>query len=244
MKRWMACTAALLVTLSSGQSAGLRSGGKPVYNHQPDMTLSTTAIDYKRLFKGLRTSIENLTKTVGTHDEATTKFLQEIGASAGFLEVKWEEWFKNNRSPKYEGNDPYYRSLSNNLRLLKDAEKEKDAKKVMSVVQDVALDIQIKADNCRHSTDGLGKEIKVKVRTKSGGQEAGGYEVCFVPKGMLDVERAHDRFSKQSSPTDEKILSPGGYAIWVRKKDFKSQPVTMKIGGHGETKLELELEVP
>jgi hypothetical protein len=32
--------------------------------------------------------------------------------------------------------------------------------------------------------------------------------------------------------------------MWVRRKDFTSEPVTMRIGGHGETHLEVDVEVP
>ena len=72
----------------------------------------------------------------------------------------------------------------------------------------------------------------------------GGYEVFYVQKGMFDVKSAHDRFPRQSSPTDEKVLCPGGSAMWVRKKGVTSEPVTLRIGGRGETRLEVDLEVP
>src|ERR1019366_8135173 len=116
--------------------------------------------------------------------------------------------------------------------------KEKNAARALEILRDVALDVQLKADNCRHSADGLGKDIKVKVHTKMDEKEVGGYEVFCVPRGMLDVKSAYDRFPRLSSPTDEKILAPGRYALWVRKKQFPSEPVTLGIGGHGETKLD------
>jgi hypothetical protein len=40
------------------------------------------------------------------------------------------------------------------------------------------------------------------------------------------------------------MLCPGRYAVWVRKKGFTGDPVTQGIGGHGETHLEVDLEVP
>ena len=47
-----------------------------------------------------------------------------------------------------------------------------------------------------------------------------------------------------SSPTDERILCPGGYAMWACKKGYTGEPVTMSIGGRGQTTLEVDLEVP
>jgi hypothetical protein len=129
-------------------------------------------------------------------------------------------------------------------RLLNNLRKEKDVAKILDGLRDAALDMQIKSDNCRHSGDGLGKEIGVKVHTKAGENEVGGYEVFFVQKGMFDVKSAHDRFPRKSSPTDEKILCPGGYAMWVRKKNFTSAPVILRIGGRGEVHLEVDIEVP
>jgi hypothetical protein len=105
------------------------------------------------------------------------------------------------------------------------------------------MDLEIKAENCRHSTDGLGKEIKVRVHTKAGGKEVGGYEVFFVPRGMLSMKSAHDRFGRQSSPTDEKILSPGRYVMWVRKDGVKGEEVTLRVGGGGETHFPVDLTV-
>jgi hypothetical protein len=32
--------------------------------------------------------------------------------------------------------------------------------------------------------------------------------------------------------------------MWVRKKQFTSEPVTLGIGGHGETKLDVDIPVP
>ena len=114
----------------------------------------------------------------------------------------------------------------------------------LAALRDVALDMQLKADNCRNSSDGLGKEIKVKVHTKAGGKEIGGFEVYFVPRGLLDTKNAHDRFPRQSSPTDETTLNPGRYAMWACRKGFTGEPVTLSVGGHGQTRIEVDLEVP
>ena len=40
------------------------------------------------------------------------------------------------------------------------------------------------------------------------------------------------------------VLAPGAYAMWVRRRAFVGEPVSMRVGGHGETHLEVDLEVP
>jgi hypothetical protein len=202
-------------------------------------------VAYGDEWRDFKSTTKDLSKTLGMKNPEAASLLAQIQTNALFLETKWNDWFKaHSRSQQYAKGDDYLRSLQRANRLLDRTGKEKDEQKALATLRDVALDLQIKTDNCRHSSDGLGKEIKVKVHTKAGGKEIGGYEVYFVQKGMFDVKSAHDRFPQQSSPTNEKILTPGGYAMWVRKKAFMGEPVTMRIGGHGETHLEVDLEVP
>ena len=200
--------------------------------------------EYWEAWVSLRTTIDSLRKTIRADNSEAEKLLSQIETNAAFLEGKWNVWFTKNPLAPYTLGDRYLTDLKNHQRRLGRLKKEKDAEKKLEVLGDVALDLEIKADNCRNSSDGLGKEIKVKVHTKAGDQEVGGYEVYFVHKGMFDVKSAHDRFPRQSSPTDEKILSPGGYAMWVRKDNFTSDPITMRIGGRGETQLEVDIPVP
>lgn len=200
--------------------------------------------DYWREWAVMRTSTDSLLKAVGATNSEAGQLLQQVQTNAQFLDARWNKWFAAHvRSGDYLPNDAYLASLRGDNWQLHGLKKEKDGAKVLAALRDVALDLQIKADNCRHSADGLGKEISVKVHTKADGREVGGYEVYFVSKGMFGVKGAYDRFPRQSSPTDEKILCPGGYAMWVRKKDFTGEPVFIGLGGHGETRLEVDLEV-
>ena len=188
---------------------------------------------------------DSLLKSIGATNAEAGLLLRQMQTNAMFLHAKWNAWFDSHaRLKTYSPTDAYLVSLRADNRQLSSIKKEKDATKTLTAVRDVAFDLQIKADNCRNSADGLGKEIRVKVHTKADGKEIGGYEVFFVSKGMFDVKSAHDRFPRQSSPTDEKILCPGGYKLWARKDKFTSEPVAMGIGGHGETHLEVDLSVP
>jgi hypothetical protein len=116
--------------------------------------------------------------------------------------------------------------------------------KALDLLQTVDLDLQVKADHCRQSASGLGRTVQVSVRTRHDGAETPGYEVWFVQKGYYGTKSAYDRFRKQSSPTEERGLAPGGYAFWVQKARQGSEPTTIRLGGHGENRAEVDLEAP
>lgn len=237
---------AMLVAVSPAWAGpGLGIGGRHGhfgYDNPPENNVQS---DYWRQWADLKSSTDKLLKTVGSTNTEAALLLKQVQTNAQFLDAKWNAWFETHARPRtYSPADDYLSSLRADNWQLGAAKKEKDAARILALLRDVAFDLQIKADNCRNSGDGLGKEIAVKVHTKADGKEIGGYEVFYVTKGMLNVKSAHDRFPRQSSPTDEKILPPGGYALWARKKDFTGEPVFMGIGGHGETRLEVDLAVP
>lgn len=236
----------LLIAVSSLHAAPRRGIGQPPgYGGLGDLPQNNPQSDYWTEWRLMNSSTDRLLKTIGATNAEAALLLRQIQTNATFLHGKWDEWFNTHVRPKtYSPADAYLSSVRADNRQLSSLKKENDPEKVLAAVRDVAFDMQIKGDNCRHSADGLGKEIRVKIHTKAGGKEIGGYEVFYVSKGMFDVKSAHDRFPRQSSPTDEKILCPGGYKLWVRKKDFSSEPVSMGIGGRGETHLEVDLEVP
>ena len=122
---------------------------------------------------------------------------------------------------------------------------KKPGSKAARLIQEVAQDLNIKADNARHSADGLGREVLVKVRTKREGREIEAYEVWYVQRGMLDDKSFYTRFGKLSSPTEERSLCPGRYALWARKGKNEGEPATIRIpnqaGAHSE---EIELDAP
>ncbi len=237
----------VMLVATSSLHAGPRPGNGWLqgYVGTGDPMQNNPRSDYWREWAAMKSTTDSLLKTIGATNAAAVVLLQQVQTNALFLHDKWDAWFDTHVRPKtYSPADPYLVSLRSENRQLKTLKKEKDPAKTLAGLRDVASDLQIKADNCRHSGDGLGKEIRVKVHTKAGGREIGGYEVFYVSKGMYDVESAHDRFPRQSSPTDEKILCPGGYELWARKNKFTSEPVPMGIGGHGETNLEVDIAVP
>lgn len=248
MKRSIAIVLLLLagiIAVHAAGPAGPGGGGRKRYGSYDDPLKTTPQAEYWAVWRRLKMSTDDLLKTLGATNAEAASLLRQIQTNAQFLDAKWDVWFKHHdQSRQYSSSDDYLTGLRADIRLLTNAKKEKDGPNALAMVRDVALDMQLKADNCRHSSDGLGKEIRVKVHTKAGDKEIGGYEVYFVSKGMFDVKSAHDRFPRQSSPTDEKVLCPGGYAMWARKKDFTSDPITLRIGGRGETKVEVDIPVP
>jgi hypothetical protein len=222
---------------SHGPRKGYEPLGDPFYNRAKS--------DYGVVWHDFRSTTEGLLKTIGATNAEAAALLIQVQTNAAFLAIKWDAWFKTHTaSAQYASSDDYLVNLRGDLRLLHRVKKPKEREEPLGLLRDVALDLQLKGDNCRNSGDGLGKEIKVRVHTKAGGKEIGGFEVYYVPRGLLDVKSAHDRFPRQSSPTDERILCPGRYAVWAKKKGFTGDPVIQGVGGHGETHLEVDLEVP
>jgi hypothetical protein len=222
-------------------------GVRPGYGSfdDPSVRQAQVETDYRGTWHAFRTTTEDLMKTLGTSSVEAASLLTQIQTNAAFLDTKWKVWFNAHRtSSQYAMIDDYLAALHGDLRVLRRLKNGTDDRTSLGTLREVALDLQIKGDNCRSSADGLGKEIKVKVHTKAAGKEVGGFEIYYVPKGMLDMKRAQDRFARESSPTDEKVLNPGRYAIWACKKGFTGDTATLSIGGHGETRLEVDLEVP
>lgn len=244
-------------TMSFLLGMGLTAGAwaQPLYpnkidpdlvRREPDQLLNSVTAAYETEFAALQKRAAKLAEQWRSHVE-TAGVLTSIHTNAVFLRARWREWYQKKRYHSLVQDDimrdGYLRALSRDNELLRKAEKA-DAQQAAEWIADVALDLQLKADNCRHSADGLGKVIRVKVRTTRAGEEVRGLEVWFVQKGMFEVKGAHDRFRKHSSPTDQRALAPGGYAMWIRQGSKDLPPTTVRLGGRGETELEVDLEVP
>ncbi len=179
--------------------------------------------------------------------EGTQRLIQ-IREDVEFLQARWQSWAADRtRDHTYSGRikaDCYYRSLEGYRRRLKQVLRSRDVADVERAITDVAADMRLKADNCRHSDDGLGKAIEVQVRTLKGTNEVAGYEVWCVPRALLEFKDEHVRFPKISSPSVMANLSPGNYLLWVEKDGLTSDRVPQTIGGGGQKSAEVELLVP
>jgi hypothetical protein len=91
---------------------------------------------------------------------------------------------------------------------------------------------------------GVVSGVPVTVRTvNSAGLEVGGYVVWYVPRGLLTMPSAHERFPRPSSPTTAE-LAPGNYVFWCQRQDTKTEQVAVQVGGHGAKALAIDLRVP
>jgi hypothetical protein len=234
-------TALIPLAVCEAAPGGWRKGYDPL----DDPFYHQAQTDYRVVWHDFNSTAEALLKTIGATNAEAVVLLGQIQTNTTFLATKWDVWFRKHvASAAYASGDDYLETLRGDLRMLHRVKKPKAGEEPLGVLRDVALDLQLKGDNCRQSGDGLGKEIKVRVHTKAGGKEVGGFEVYYAPRGLVDIKSTHDRFPRQSSPTDEKILCPGRYVVWARKQGFTGEQVTQGIGGHGETHLEVDLEVP
>jgi hypothetical protein len=172
--------------------------------------------------------------------------VDSIHRDAEFLQNRWRIWLRSNRESYLRPRefDRYYKSLEQMNDLLTRALESREQAERRRQVEAVALDLELKAESCRESSDGLGKEVWVKVRTVAGEQEVAGYQIWFVPRGMFPVESAHDHFFKLSSPTDELILPPGAYLMWGLKDGEKTEPIPQRLGDKGRDRVEIDLVVP
>ena len=109
----------------------------------------------------------------------------------------------------------------------------------------VADDLEAKLEHCQKSGGKLGGSVLVRVRTVQSGQEAGKWQVFYMPRIFeVSPNAVPDLFPQLSSPTEEMIV-PGRYLMWVRN------PATSKVGertvvkvGEGRKELVVDLPVP
>ena len=242
----------LTVFLSCPVQAGpIGPAGGPSYPNpglrQESGRVPDAVIQYHQALGWLKTYAAKLEKSQWDRLPQTRVPLEQIQNDAKFLQQKWLNWAQQNpRAALYTADvrlDQYFRALQGAHRQLEKLEKNND-EAILQTVKEVAADLHAKAENCRYSADGLGKEINVKVRTKKGTEEVAGYEVWCSPIALVKFKDEHKRFPKISSPTLLKNMAPGCYVMWLEKEKKKMEPVTQTIGGHGETELEIDLPIP
>jgi hypothetical protein len=210
-------------------------------------TVPNAILEYYHALGWLKTYASRLQRHLGDRLPETRLALEQIQTDASFLQEKWLGWSRQNpgrrlyaSSPKLDG---YLRAIQAEYKQLNKLRQAGDGE-VRSIVSAIASDLKAKAEHCRHSKDGLGKDIKVTVRTKRGVQEVPGYEVWCAPMALVQFKDEHIRFPKFSSPTTLASLAPGFYAMWLERDRAQTQPMAQTVGGHGETALEIDVPIP
>jgi hypothetical protein len=209
--------------------------------------IPAAALEYNRTLGFLKSYAAKLEKSHGERLPDIREPLQQIQRDAKFLQQKWLDWSQRNaRRSAYATDvkrDPYFRTLEASQRQLKDAARQGDAE-ILQTVKEVAADLHAKAENCRHSADGLGNNIRLIVCTKQGADEVAGFEVWCAPVALVQFKEDHRRFPKLSNPTTTiEGVPPGCYQVWARRDVEKSAIALQTIGGNGEKEVSMDLPV-
>jgi hypothetical protein len=144
-----------------------------------------------------------------------------------------------------ESPEDYRLNLAADVVALSSALARADQQILQQSLEAVADDLEAKLEHCRKSGGRLGGSVLVRVRTVQSGQEAGKWQVFYMPRIFEVAPNAvPDLFPLLSSPTEEMIV-PGRYLMWVRN------PATAKVGertvvkvGEGRKELVVDLPVP
>ena len=144
-----------------------------------------------------------------------------------------------------ESPEDYRISLAADVLALSSALARSDPQILGQSLEAVADDLEVKLEHCQKSGGKLGGSVLVRVRTVQSGQEAGKWQVFYMPRIFeVSPNAVPDLFPQLSSPTEEMIV-PGRYLMWVRN------PATSKVGertvvkvGEGRKELVVDLPVP
>ncbi|WP_298273582.1 hypothetical protein [Geobacter sp.] len=157
----------------------------------------------------------------GSHPKAS-ELAAEANAEVDYLIGRWH-WGEF-VSPAYQDN------LVQDFRALAAAAGEADAKMAFSMMKGVAEDLKIKAEHCRKSNRGLGKDVDVYVKTYMGDREASGL-IVYYKLGIHQYSRNRLRsveFDELSSPAHTR-LPASYYFIWTgRPGDPEPAPDRLK----------------
>ena len=141
--------------------------------------------------------------------------------------------------------EDYRLNLAADVTALSAAVARGDQQILQQSLEAVAGDLEAKLEHCQKSGGKLGGSVLVRVRTVQSGQEAGKWQVFYMPRIFeVSPNAVPDLFPQLSSPTEE-IIVPGRYLMWVRN------PATSKVGertvvkvGEGRKELVVDLPVP
>ena len=141
--------------------------------------------------------------------------------------------------------EDYRINLAADVTALSSALARGDQQILRQSLEAAADDLEAKLEHCQKSGGKLGGSVLVRVRTVQSGQEAGKWQVFYMPRIFeVSPNAVPDLFPQLSSPTEETIV-PGRYLMWVRN------PATSVVGertvvkvGEGRKELVVDLPVP
>jgi len=114
---------------------------------------------------------------------------------------------------------------------------------MLSALREITSDLDIKVIYSKGSRGQPLREIETIVHTvKDGNKEISGYEVWYVPRGLVDYPDEHKRFDNLSTPAIMP-LPPGNYILWAAKGKSVSERRPLTIGDDGRSKRQYYLPV-
>jgi len=134
----------------------------------------------------------------------------------------------------------YGRNMAQNAVLLQDALHGSPAQQAQTL-ESVFADIKVKQADCRQF--GMGRLVKLEVRTVKDGREVGGWQVFYrwLPARAVGEVRPLP-FLSLSSPTSVEI-PPGAYSVQAKKtvdgKETASVELPVPVGGQKTVTLEI-----
>jgi hypothetical protein len=175
-------------------------------------------------------------RRLGTEHPKAAGIAEGTSSEVGFLVSRWQ-WGEFVSAA-------YQESLILDFKMLAHAAKERNKKKAYAIMGEVADDLKIKADHCRNSTRGLGKDVTVKVATKKENTVDPGWQIYYKFR-IHEFTEGYDRqrFSNLSSPAIQE-LPPGLYIIWAVKPGKPESKKDIVKVGEGKEVVDLDLLVP
>lgn len=176
-------------------------------------------------------------RKLGGSDSKAGELAAEANAEASYLISRWQ-WGEFVSAA-------YQENLVGDFRMLASAAEEPDPGIALAILKAVVEDLKIKADHCRKSNRGLGKDLDVDVKTIRKTKEEPGLVVYYklyiyaFKKGSMPPER----FNRLSSPTSKK-LPAGRYLLWAGQPDPPPLAKLDVLDVVGKDKIEFDLLVP
>jgi hypothetical protein len=142
--------------------------------------------------------------------------------------------------------EEYLRSLNLDAELMSIARDLSHAKasrvKMLELLREVAEDLEAKVIFSQNVLGAGLRLIEFIVHTYKNGQEVGGYEVWYVPRGWSDTP---DKFRIADQPSSPAImnLAPGNYFVWLKKGKMATEKLVYTLGKDGSRK-EVSFPIP
>lgn len=181
----------------------------------------------------VRSTLSRIVETVNHYPQSadTKAAVEGIRQSATWLAGR----LNDDRTPA-----AYGRNLAQDVDLLQDALHGSPDRQAQTL-KDVLEDIRLKHADCKQF--GMGRLVKLEVRTVKDGRDVGGWQVFYrwLPARAVGEVRPQP-FLSLSSPTSVE-LPPGAYSVQAKKavegKEVASAELPVPVGGKKTVTLEI-----